>query len=81
MLPSSFSLRGFLMAVVACVAVPALAIGIDQGSVDLPSTVSPEGVVGMGFLYIFRECYMRQARQLDAVIKALSARVSPEEEE
>jgi len=79
--PRSFSLRGFLFACIACLAIPALAIGLDQGAVDVPSSVSPEGVVGVGFLYVFRECYMRQARQLDAVIKALSARVSPDAKE
>lgn len=81
MLPSSFSLRGFLMACLACAALPALAVGIDQGAVDLPSSVTPEGVGVVGFLYVFRECYMRQARQLDAVIKALSARIIPTEED
>jgi len=80
MFPSSFSLRRFLLACLACLAVPALAVGLDQGSVDLPSQVSPEGVVGVGFLYVFRECYMRQARQLDMAIKALTARSAPEEE-
>lgn len=81
MSPTSFSLRGFLMACLACAALPALAVGIDQGAVDLPSSVTPEGVGVVGFLYVFRECYMRQARQLDAAIKALSARVSPDQQE
>lgn len=81
MLPSSFSLRGFLMACLACAALPALAIGIDQGAVDLPSSVTPEGVGVVGFLYAFHKYHMRQARQLDAAIKALAARVAPEEEE
>jgi len=70
--PRSFSLRGFLFACIACLALPALAVGLDSGAVDLPSSVTPEGVAGLGFLYIFRECYMRQARQLDAAIKALT---------
>lgn len=79
MLPRSFSLRGFLFAVFVCLALPALAIGIDEGSLGVPP-VTPESVGFVAFLYVFREIHMRQSKLLELTIQKLSASSAAQED-
>jgi hypothetical protein len=80
MLPRSFSLHGFLFAVVVCLALPALAIGIDTDTVGLPP-VTPESVGFVAFLYVFREIHLRQSKLLELTIRQLADPGSQEDKE